>query len=240
EFALTGKNAFGSGLLVCLFVSTFFYRFIRFRVHLLRWCLAVSVLLLAFFASFFGEVSFRLMHMFWPAIVLYAVAFYYLLIDRLQLKAKVVSLFFTAIMFVVATFPMILIPLPPRADIPNPPYVAPVIDFVANQLEPTELMCTDMPWATSWYGYRTSLQLPVTLDEFYHIYDKDKRISGVYLTLVSRNEKFNDVLKDGPYRFWYPILDGRIPGDFPLNQGMYPLQPRLEQLFLTDRKRWQE
>jgi hypothetical protein len=95
-----------------------------------------------------------------------------------------------------------------------------------------------MPWATAWYGQRTSLLLPVTLDEFYAINDYNKRISGLYFTTLTRNKPYVRQLYRGPYETWFPILEGRIPATFPLSQG-FPIG-NMDQLFLTDRARWAE
>ncbi len=97
-------------------------------------------------------------------------------------------------------------------------------------------MCTDMPWATAWYGSRTSLLLPTTIDEYYEINDYMRRISGLYFTTLTRDREYVRTLLTGPYRTWFPLLEGRIPSDFPLTQG-FPLS-NLDQLFLTDRQRW--
>ena len=95
-----------------------------------------------------------------------------------------------------------------------------------------------MPWATAWYGNRTSLYLPASLDEFYEINDSTRHISGLYFTSLTRDKPYVRALLTGPYKSWFPILEGRIPNDFPLNQG-FPLN-NMDQLFLTDRTRWGE
>jgi len=97
-------------------------------------------------------------------------------------------------------------------------------------------MCTDMPWATSWYGNRVSIQLPTTIDDFYQINDFVHRISGLYFTTLTRDKRYVSDLLTGPEKSWFPVLEGRIPPDFPLTQG-FPLSG-MDQIFLTDRKRW--
>jgi hypothetical protein len=142
-----------------------------------------------------------------------------------------------ALFIVLSAVPLVLTLSPPRADVPYPPYWPRGIAHVSRMLEPNELMCTDMPWATAWYGNRNSLQLPVTLEEFYEIHDIIKRINGLYFTTITRNKPYIRTLKMGPYRTWFPILEGRIPGDFPLPMG-FPMY-NLDQVFLTDRPRWE-
>jgi hypothetical protein len=68
------------------------------------------------------------------------------------------------------------------------------------------------------------------------INDYTKRISGLYFTTITRDREYVSTLLSGSYRTWFPIMEGRIPADFPLAQG-FPLG-NFDQLFLTDRQRW--
>ena len=83
-----------------------------------------------------------------------------------------------------------------------------------------------------------SLLLPLSMDEFYAINDNTRRISGLYFTTLTRDRAYVHDLLTGPYRNWFPINEGRVPPDFPLNQYL-PLN-NMDQLFLTDRTRWGE
>jgi hypothetical protein len=223
---------------VCLFLTAFFYRFVRPPVHLLRWCLLLGLVLLVLVASLFGPVTARLLHAFWPLIILYGLAFFTILIERLQLRVRLFTLAVTAFFVFLGALPLILTLMPPRAGVPYPPYFPPFIVHVCKMLKPDEMLCTDMPWATAWYGNRDSLLLPATLDDFYEINDYNKRISGLYFTTITRNKPYVRNLLAGPDRSWFPLLEGRMPADFPLSQG-FPMN-NMDQLFLTDRQRWNE
>lgn len=231
-------RAAGDGLFVCLFITAFFYRFVRTPVHLLRWCLALSMLLLLFVASLFGDPTAKLFVLFWPFIILYGFAFFFILLERLQLRVRLFNLGVTALFVVLGALPLILTMMPPRVGFPYPPYYPPLTMHVCKLLQPDEIICTDMPWATAWYGGRTSLLVPTTIDGFYEINDYTKRISGMYFTTLTRNKPWIRSLVSGPERTWFPLLEGRIPGDFPLTQG-FPLN-NMDQIFLTDRVRWKE
>jgi len=226
----------GDGLFICLFLAAFFYRFVRDPVHFMRWAAALGILLLMILASLFGESTARLLLMFWPVVLLYGMAFFFILLERLQLRIRLFNLGVTALFVLLGALPLILTMMPPRSGVPYPPYFAPFVQHVSGMLEPEELMCTDMPWATAWYGNRTSLLLPGTLDEFYEINDYYKRVSGLYFTTLTRDKPYARNLLTGPERSWFPVLEGRIPMDFPLTQG-FPLN-NMDQLFLTDRIRW--
>lgn len=228
----------GGGFLMALFSVSFFYRFSRDPVHRLRWCLALQALLILPIAAFFGDATFRVIHTIWPFALLYGSAFFFLLLDRLQFKAKVLNVSVIGLFVFLASLPSIFAILPPRAAVPYPPYFPPFISYVSGMMQPQEVLCTDMPWATAWYGGQKSLLLPSSIDEFYEINDYTKRISGLYFTTLTRDKPFISELATGTERSWFPIIQGRIPGDFPLTQGI-PLSGR-DQVFLTDRARWEE
>jgi hypothetical protein len=107
---------------------------------------------------------------------------------------------------------------------------------VSEMLKPNEIMCTDMPWATAWYGKRASILLPKTLDDYYEINDYRKYISGLYITTLTKDRPFVSALLEGSEKTWLPIAMGRLPQDFPLKQG-FALNKQ-DQLFLTDSVRW--
>ena len=226
----------GDGLLGAFFFTTFFYSFAREHVRRLRWCLALGLVLMMALGAVFGQPTAKLLHLFWPLVILYAVAFFYILLDRMQIRIPLLRMSVTAGFLGLGALPLVLTLLPPRAGIPYPPYFPPYISHVCRMLTPDELLCTDMPWATAWYGQRNSLLLPATLDEFYEINDYTKRVSGIYFTTITRDREYVRTLLTGPYRSWFPIMEGRIPSDFPLTQG-FPLN-NFDQLFLTDRQRW--
>ncbi len=228
----------GDGLFVSLFLAAFFYRFIRNPVHRLRWCLALAFFLLMVVASIWGDETVRLFHLFWPFIIVYGLAFFFILLDRLQLRVRLFELGVTTAVVALGALPLVFTMMPPRSGVPYPPYFPPFVMHVSKLLTPQEMMCTDIPWATAWYGNRRSLLMPVTTEDFFEISDYNKLISGLYITTVTRDKPYVKNLLTGPDKSWFPILEGRIPNDFTLNQG-FPLN-NMDQIFLTDRVRWKE
>ncbi len=228
----------GDGLLTSLFLVTFFYRFVRRPVQIFRWCLLLGLVLMMMVAALFGVPTARLLHLFWPVVILYGLAFFFLLLDRLEIKVRLLSAGVITALGVACALPLVFTLLPPRKSIPYPPYFPPFITHVCSLLNARETICADMPWATAWYGQRSSLQLPVTVNEFYEINDYIKKISGLYFTTISRDKPYVSSLINGSYKAWFPIWEGRVPADFPLTHG-FPIG-EMNQLFLTDRARWLE
>jgi hypothetical protein len=230
--------SFGEGLMFPFFLAALFFRFIRRDLQGFRWAVVLSLLALFLTACVFGDGVLRLMNVLWPLVTLFGIAFFFLLLDRLQLSLKLFRVALISLMLSLAALPMILALLPPRAPMPYPPYFPPFIVNVSNMLQPTEVLMTDMPWATAWYGNRSSILLTRDMDGFFAINDFQQRISAIYFTTLTRDKAWIRELKTGDYKTWLPILEGRIPREFPMMHG-FPMN-NLDQLFLTDRPRWTE
>ena len=226
----------GGGVLMAFFIVTFFYHFVRPQVNYLRWGLGMSLLLTVIIAGFFSESSIHMIHAFWPFIILYGLAFFYILIDRLDLGVPLYTTGLKYLIAILAAIPLALTIMPPHAKPTYPPYYAPIISNVSGMLNEREVLCTDMPWATAWYGDRISILLPKDVDDFYEINDYKQYISGMYITTITKNKPFVKELLDGPEKSWLPVISGRTPADFPLKQAIS--LNRQDQIFLSDRNRW--
>jgi hypothetical protein len=233
----TGFTSLGSGLLIAFFIVTFFYRFVRIHVHNLRWGIGLSMILFFIGAGCFDRDTLQLYHIFWPFVILYGLAFFSILLDRLDLSIQLYKLGLTGLVVGLTALPLLVtIFLSPAPGMPYPPYYPPFAMRVSELLNPAEVICTDMPWATAWYGKRTSILLPQSLDDYYELNDYRKYISGLYITTLTKDRPFVSGLINGPEKTWLPIMMGRLPQDFPLKQG-FGLNEQ-DQLFLTDSVRW--
>jgi len=237
SFYETGFTSLGGGLLIAFFMVTFFYRFVRIHVHNLRWGIGLSMILFFVGVGFFGADSLSLYHMFWPFVILYGLGFFSILLDRLDLNVHLYKMGLTGLVVGLTALPLLVtIFMSAPAKIPYPPYYAPFVMRVSELLKPTEVMCSDMPWATAWYGKRTSILLPATLDDYFEINDYRKYISGLYITTLTKDKPFVSQLLEGPEKTWLPIIMGRLTQDFPLRHG-FGLNKQ-DQLFLSDSVRW--
>ena len=54
-------------------------------------------------------------------------------------------------------------------------------------VEDEEILYTDIPWATAWYGNRTSVLLPEDIDDVEKITNGWDKVGGVYLTSETVN-----------------------------------------------------
>ena len=239
DFVAQGFGFGGGGILLALFGAMYLHRFVRHSSRTLRWCLLPALLLAILNASAFGEESLRTLAIFWPLAIPYGWAFFLVLLDRLQFEARFfASAAITAVMFLTA-LPLLINVLPPRTGLPYPPYFHRYVGWVSSMLEPGECLATDIPWATAWYGGRTSILLPKSIDGFFEIDDRYQKISLAYFTTVTRDKPWVRGLSDptAPEYSWYQVFSaGKVPGNFPLTHGRFLAGS--DQLILADRPRW--
>ena len=208
--------AIGGGLLTALFLTTFFYHFVRPQVNYLRWGLGISMLLMAIIAGFFTDSSLAMLHAFWPFIILYGLSFFYILVDRLDLGVRLYNQMLKVLIVVLAMVPMIIRVLPPSATRPWPPYSPMYINSVAESIKPNEVVCTDMPWATAWYGDRISLLLPKSFEQYDTIYLMKKSVytpvMALQLSGITLQKSFMNLRKQETS--WIPFLFKSPPSGF--------------------------
>ncbi len=232
------RTGFGSGLVLCFFVVALFYRFQRAPVRALRWSAVFTYGLVILASGIFGEAQLAVTLILLPLVILYGSAFFHLMLDRLQIGVQIVSLSLVAGFVLVQALPMLAVMMPPRPS-SYPPYFAADSGLVARFFKPQELICTDMPWATAWYGGLLSLQMPVTVDEFYEIHDRRQPIRGLFLTQLTRDKRLLSDLSRGPFRSWKKIIElSGLPRGFP-TPFFIPLRQE-EQLLFADSPRWNQ
>jgi hypothetical protein len=238
-FFAQGFGLASGGLVLALFGAMYLHRFVRHASRTLRWCLLPAGGIAILNAAAFGEESLRALAVFWPLAVPYGWAFFLVLLDRLQFEVRAfASAAITALLFLTA-LPLLAHVLPPRSGLPYPPYFHGYVGWVTGMLEPEECLTTDIPWATAWYGGRTSILLPRDIDGFYQIAEKHQRIALAYFTTLTRDKPWVRGLSDptAPEYTWYQVFAaGKVPGNFPLTHGRFLAGS--DQLVLADRQRW--
>jgi len=188
-----------------------------------------------------------------PLIVVYGVAFFYTLLENMQLPFRQMRYVAITVFVILVTLPMWLtLTLPGKGPIAYPPYWPDKIQESAQVLGKDELMMTDIPWAVAWYGDREAVWLTLNAtaspddptnwqESFFAINDQLKPIHALYLTPRSLDARFQtDWIRGGQLSWGRFIMGtlggGQVPGSFPLTKippGYLP-----EQLLLTDVARW--
>lgn len=211
--------AIGGGILTAMFLVAFFYHFMRPQVNYLRWGIGISLLLMLVVAGFFSDSSVAMLHAFWPFIILYGLSFFYILIDRLDLGVPLYEQGLKVLIVVLAMIPAILRIMPPRAGSLYPPYYPPYIADVAGSVRSDETICTDMPWATAWYGDRMSMLLPRTIEQYFDVDFMNvgkgySPIRAFYLTRITSDKPFSSIY-DNNEKAWFGLIERQRPAQFP-------------------------
>jgi hypothetical protein len=178
-----------------------------------------------------------------PLVAVYAVAFFYLLLDRIKFNTALTRGLAVAAFVVVNVAAMVYTLLPPRRGaFPYPPYIAPYTAVVASWFGPAEIGSSDLPWAMAWAGDRRTVWLPATENEFIEINDfaaSDAHLSFLMITPYMLNRQYQSELLKGEYKEWSGIVRGKMSADFPLKAATL-FWPAGEQIVFADRPRWSE
>jgi len=180
-----------------------------------------------------------------PAVIVYGVAFFLMLLDNIKWTVAVGRRLAIITFVVLAALPLILTLAPPRPfAVAYPPYYPPHIQKVSSWMKPDELLMSDVPWAVAWYGDRQCLWLTLDLkDDFYAINDYQKPIRGLFLTAVTMDAKFvSNFLRSDDFSWGDFVLrsmyKSELPNDFPLRSATRESLFWPEEFFLTDWSRW--
>lgn len=229
---------------VLLFVTALLHRFKRQRTQFMRWFWVGCGLVIIVGGSLVRPDPKPLEEgnniiIFMPGFATIGAAFFYVLLDRMDVGLQILRYIVVTLFLIVCSMPMVMTLLHPGvSNFRYPPYFPPMIRYITQLVQPDEMMMSDIPAATAWYGNRASLWFPATLKEFYEINDTVELAHGLLLTPMSWDSSLYQIDK-GPSSDWAPIVRRQgVPNGFPLNA--YVAMPPLENeyLFFSDHKRW--
>jgi 4-amino-4-deoxy-L-arabinose transferase-like glycosyltransferase len=232
-------QALGSGLAICFFLVSFFHVFDRREVNALRWCIGLGLVMTTITVAMGDRDMATRLSVFLPFVVIYGAAFFVATTDRIFIEDEWKTVFSGLFVFIVA-LPAVVNGFALPAQSPYPPYYPPFVSYTSAMLEDDEVMCSDIPWATAWYGNRSSVLLPSTTDEFILLHAEWHNFSGLYITTETSGNSYAGSLADGLYQSWWPVVNRRVPDGFPLRHGISLPPDGHDQLFLTDKIRWPE
>ena len=196
EFPKLGGNWMGAFFLVGLLVGFANLTASRVRYFLLM-CLAVLLAAQALGHTQLSEDSTQinsenLVVLASPLVLMYAVSFFYLLLDQIYLPIRELRYVIIGAFCVIACLPMLFALLPSRTRTPlsYPPNHPPSIQRAANYAKPDELTMSDVPWAMAWYGQRQCVWLtPKIQPDFSDINDLQKPVNVLYLTSITLDSR---------------------------------------------------
>ncbi len=181
---------------------------------------------------------------FLPVLLIFAVAFLYVLLDRIQLPLSLLKYCVVGIVLAAHSLPLVRDFLaPPGRIFAYPPYFPPILALTKPWSEPGEISCGDIPWAQAWYQNRVSVWLPRDKDQFFEINDLMRPIVMVLVTPASTNSRYVSEIRKGEWKEWTDLILRRT-GDRAILPFAIPLPPpgppaEGEYFLLSDRPRWQ-
>jgi len=241
--AATGFGLGGLGLLGAAYALSHLHRFHRASSQRLRFCLLPWMVcaLLAAAALFSGDTArlARALFPFWPFALAYAWAFVLLELDRVPFAHPATAPVVVAVLLGVAALSYVFAVMPPRERAPWPVYYHNAVAWAASRIDEGETIASDVPWATAWYGNRTSVWIPRSIDAFRRFGEEIAPVQAAYFTLVTRDRPWTRGLADpsAPDHDWYRVFsEGYVPRDFPLKEAHVFFGS--DQMLLVDRPRW--
>ena len=234
--------ATGSGLMMALFLVSFLHRFANPLGNVLRWAVGAGGVALLFAGGLTEPGTAELLLVLYPLVAAVGAAFFFDAVARIEFLDPA---WHPVIMWVVVALvgaPAITntFRAPPQAA--YPPYFPPYAAFAATQVEGEELLATDIPWATAWYGNAPSILIPRSVDELQKLDASPLELGALYLTTETSDRAYASELAGGPYRSWLPVLNGREPRNpgFRFKHAVALLEKTCEQILLVPDTRWGE
>lgn len=180
-----------------------------------------------------------------PGICLVGVACFFWLVGRLELPYPEFRHVLSTLLVLGTALPLAVRLLPPRTvPITYPPYYPPYLQDATSYLKPGELLMTDAPWATAWYGDRLSVWTTMDAQKsFYEINDRHKAVAALLLTPLTTDAQFRRHILQSRDHDWARLvvevlLRTNVPPGFPVKHAWRRGTP--DHLFLADRPRWLE
>lgn len=232
--ALLESNAAGLGLgvVMALFLAALFVHYEnRLLATLRRGVVAGLGGLLLVMALTDISAAYELL----PCVFILAVAGFYGLIHNIDFREPEQETLAVLALVLWVAFPTAIGLMGSGHHRPFPPYSSSFIQHFTGLLSKGETLCSDIPWATAWYGGRTSILLPRSVEAFDELKRTQPALAGLHITGESVKWMFTDAAVRRPRVSWRSLMVGHIPPDFPFTEAMaFPPSTR-DQWFFTDR-----
>ncbi|MEO6788145.1 MAG: glycosyltransferase family 39 protein [Chthoniobacteraceae bacterium] len=251
----------GKVIVAPLFFLALLHAFRKRETRTLRWGILLMLLFGALGMAFFGFAdsdlqtdlqSNDLYPLFIPITTAYGLALVLVMWSRVQVAGRdlasirQVNIAFHALIILICAFPLLNVYTdPPKLPFVWPPYCPPAIADLSDWYSKSDIICSDMPWATAWYADRKSLWLPLTIADFNDLneFRFHGKITGLLVTPVTG---FRGLLSDvgvGEFKDWRAFImrEPRAATSFVLKVA-HPifLMGASHYLLFADRDRWTE
>jgi len=184
----------------------------------------------------------NLIVLFLPLIMVFGVAFFYLLLDRIQFQMRLTQMAAIGVFAAVNVAPLVLTLLPPaRGPYPYPPYCAPYTRLLSHWFDKNEVGFSDAPWSVAWYADRRCVWLPQSPEQFVEIHDfvAPNNTQFMFLTPYMLDRRSQTEIVKGEFKPWANIVRGQVPERFPF-RAVTLVPPDTDQILFAYEARWQQ
>ncbi|MBA4386665.1 MAG: hypothetical protein C0404_01720 [Verrucomicrobia bacterium] len=230
----------GGGIIICFFLVSFFFRFDRQEADLFRWCVLLGVILMMVVAALCGGGAERMLNIFLPLVIVYGCALLFFLVEKAEFVEPGWETFLAGVLVLLTALPTAVRIAAAQPVRPYPPYSPMIAAYVGETMGKGEVLATDIPWATAWYGSRISVLLPQSIEDFTQLNGTRAKISGIYITTETANRPYADTFLGGPLSSWLPVINRKVPPDFPFKHATAFPSDGNDQIFLSDKSRWRD
>jgi hypothetical protein len=227
---LRGPEAMAGGIIICFFVLALVHRYENPAIAGLKGFVLGVLGLLLLLSPLVGPGYIVLGGLF-PLVVLLGVSAFVDYVDREEYFEHGLPTALAWLLIAVSALPAIAQVMSSNPS-GYPPYHAPMQRFVCGLTADEERLYTDIPWATAWYGDRTSVLLPREIADVDDIAGGWEGVGGLYLTTETSDRPMQQEST------WRSVFGHEVPESVPLRHAIELPAGRPDQLFLTDRVRW--
>jgi hypothetical protein len=228
----SGTGFVRGGVMLCFFMLALFQRSEQSFVRALKGLAVAALLLLALLPPVPGAVAGAGWMALYPLMVVFGMAAFLQALDHEEFFDAAVRPLLMGLLLVLCLLPAGLRMLRGAASA-YPPYYAPIQQFVGGVPGEGELLLTDIPWATAWYGGCKSVLLPNKPEDVDALAGAGwEKVGGLYLTGTTGGES-------GDAAWLLMRLARQVPESVPLRSGVSLPVGRTDQLLLTREERWQ-
>ena len=251
----------GQVIVAPLFFLALLHAFRKRETRSLRWGILLMLSFGAVGMAFFGFndkdlqtdlQSNDLYPLFIPLTAAYGLALVLVMWSRIQVagrelaSVRQVNIAFHSLIILICGFPLLNVYTdPPKLPFVWPPYCPPAFGEISDWYSKRDIICSDMPWATAWYGDRKSLWLPLTISDFNDLntFRFRGRITGLLLTPVTGFCGLLNEVGVGEFKDWrgFIMREPHAASNFALKVARpIFLQYASYYLLFADRDRWSE
>lgn len=225
-----GTGFVRGGVMFCFFVLALFQRGEQSVARVLKGLAVAALVLLALLPPVPGTVAGSSWIVLYPLMVVFGMGAFVQALDREEFFDAAMRPLLMGLLLLLCLLPAGLRMVQGGASA-YPPYYAPIQHFVGGVPGDGELLLTDIPWATAWYGGCKSVLLPNQPDDVAALAGAGwQQVGGLYLTGSAGDDPLWTLMR----------LGRQVPDSVPLRSGVSLPVGRTDQLLLTREDRWSE